>query len=307
MKLFCAAADWGTTHFRLWLLDTDGKVAGTRSSEQGIMHCQPAGFRDVLESHLDALFAPADLPVVICGMAGSRQGWVEAGYVDTPAALDDVVRKAASVPGSGRQVFILPGIAQRQPSAPDVMRGEETQLLGAFDGKTGDVLVCMPGTHSKWVEMSAGKVTGFTTHLTGELFSVISRDTILSHAVAGSTFDETAFAQAAARALEDPGGLTAALFSIRAGQLLGYRDQSAGRAELSGLLIGTEIATARSAYGGAAQVHLVASGRMATLYDIALVKAGCDVVKIDAGEVTRRGLWQAATQLLGARQPARIS
>src|SRR5258705_6442214 len=179
------AVDWGTSSFRLWLVDRAGNVLGERRSHEGMMAAGKPGFATVLQSHLEAVGAAPGLPVVICGMAGARQGWVEAGYVDTPARLASILKHAVPVPGQNRDIRILPGIAQRDPKAPDVMRGEETQLLGALGiDAAGDAVVCMPGTHSKWVRTSGGSVEGFATFMTGELFGVVSRVTNLAHPVA---------------------------------------------------------------------------------------------------------------------------
>src|SRR5262249_34773842 len=126
------AVDWGTSSFRLWLIDRTGNVLAERRSHEGMMAAGKPGFGTVLQSHLDAVGAAPSLPVMICGMAGARQGWVEAGYVDTPAPLAAVLQQAVAVPGQDRDIRILPGIAQRDRQAPDVMRGEETQLIGAL-------------------------------------------------------------------------------------------------------------------------------------------------------------------------------
>lgn len=175
------AVDWGTTSFRLWLLSRSGAVLAERRSAEGMTTAMRTGFAEVLQSHLDAIGAPDNLPVLVCGMAGARQGWVEAGYIDVPASLSAVLDGAVRVPGQARDVRILPGLAQRDKNAPDVMRGEETQLLGALaSADAGEKLVCMPGTHSKWVTVKGGDVTGFATFMTGELFEVISKQTILS-------------------------------------------------------------------------------------------------------------------------------
>ena len=156
------AVDWGTTSFRLWLLSKDGTVLGERRSSEGMTTAMNSGFENVLNSHLSALNAPSDIPVIICGMAGARQGWVEAGYVATPCDLSSVLSGATPVPNVARDIRILPGIAQRDQQVPDVMRGEETQLLGALSESfaSGTQLVCMPGTHSKWVNVENLKVTG---------------------------------------------------------------------------------------------------------------------------------------------------
>src|SRR5437879_4902981 len=140
------AVDWGTSSFRLWLVDQTGNVIGERRSPEGMMAASKLGFAAVLQSHLEAVGAAPGLPVVVCGMAGARQGWVEAGYVDTPARLASILKHAVPVPGQDRDIRILPGIAQRDPKAPDVMRGGETQLLGALVvDAAGEGVVCMPG------------------------------------------------------------------------------------------------------------------------------------------------------------------
>jgi 2-dehydro-3-deoxygalactonokinase len=200
-----AAVDWGTSSFRLWLVDRAGGVLQERRSQEGMMAAAKLGFAAVLQSHLDAVGAANDLPVVICGMAGARQGWVEAGYIDTPAHLAFIPERAVPVPGRSRDIRILPGIAQLDPKAPDVMRGEETQLLGALGvDAAGEAVVCIPGTHSKWARVSGGTVERFATFMTGELFSVVSRETILSHAVvdADEAVDTEAFKSAVVAAFE---------------------------------------------------------------------------------------------------------
>src|SRR5690606_13941786 len=116
-----AAVDWGTSSFRLWLLDSAGSVLAERRSGEGMLSAGTEGFAPILERHLAALDAPAELPVIVCGMAGARQGWVEAPYVALPAGLEDILAGAVPVPGGRRPVRILPGLAQRRPETPDVI------------------------------------------------------------------------------------------------------------------------------------------------------------------------------------------
>ena len=177
------AVDWGTSSFRGWLMSAKGDVLAESRGSEGMLHCAGTGFAPVLRDHLAKLGAPQEMPVLICGMAGARQGWVEAPYLNTPTRLDALHEGAVRVDaGSSTDIRILPGIAQARADRPDVMRGEETQLLGMIDpGFTG--LVCIPGTHSKWVRIEAGAIVEFATYMTGELFSVISQHSILSHAV----------------------------------------------------------------------------------------------------------------------------
>ncbi|MGV1761299.1 2-dehydro-3-deoxygalactonokinase [Rhizobium sp. A22-96] len=295
------AVDWGTSSFRLWLIGEDGNILAERRSGEGMTVAAQTGFAKVLQAHLDAISAPSDIPVIVCGMAGARQGWVEAGYIDTPASLAAILTGAVVVPGQSRDVRILPGLAQRSTQAPDVMRGEETQLLGAIaaDAK-GEQIVCMPGTHSKWVRVLDGEVTGFSTFMTGELFDVITRHSILSHAVAGSAdmpADTKAFETALKAAFEKPALATNLLFTARSGQLLHGLTSAGAQALISGTLIGTEIAGALSSAGRGAAITLVASGRLQALYEDAFRSLSLPYQTIDADAAVRRGLSAAANAI----------
>lgn len=295
------AIDWGTSSFRAWLMSPDGTpLAQTRSSE-GMLHCAAAGFEPVLRANLAKLGAPDTLPVLICGMAGARQGWVEAPYLQTPTPLHALHEGAVRVPVQG-EVLILPGVAQPDRLRPDVMRGEETQLLGGTEPDfTG--LVCIPGTHSKWVSVEGGQVVHFSTYMTGELFAVLSANSILAHALdaaSGVPAESPAFRAGVADALADPANFTAALFRVRAAQLLGFQQRSEGAARLSGLLIGMEIAGALRHEGGQpSAVRLIAAEKLAALYACAFREAGLRVTVVDAENASRHGLLKAATNLWG--------
>jgi 2-dehydro-3-deoxygalactonokinase len=294
------AVDWGTSSFRLWLVGRTGAVLEERRSPEGMMVASKLGFAAVLQSHLDAVGAGNDLPVVICGMAGARQGWVEAGYVDTPAQLASILARAVAVPGLSRDVRILPGIAQRNPNAPDVMRGEETQLLGALGlDAQGDAVVCIPGTHSKWAKVKGGTVERFATFMTGELFSAISRETILSHAVANAeeADDIDAFRSAVVAAFDAPELAANLLFRVRSGQLLYGGSAAAARERISGTLIGLEMAAGLVKDQAEGGITLIASGRLQQLYRLAFDTLSVPVRSIDAEEAVRRGLSMAAATI----------
>jgi len=285
------AVDWGTSSFRLWLMSNDGTVLAEHRSHEGMSEVAERGFETVLESHLRTLQIPDNLPVVVCGMAGSRQGWVETGYIDTPADVTTIGRHAVVVPGVARRVIIIPGLAARSLNEPDVMRGEETQLLGAHLELPGGERYCMPGTHSKWVSMNGAMVTGFETFMTGELFATISARTILVHSTGGDgqvDAQDPAFLTGVRDGWTRPDKTTHHLFSIRAGQLLHDRGQDENRARLSGLLIGAEFAGA--GIRGDEQIGLVASGALQRLYHAALSECGVAVRDIDADVAVRRGL-----------------
>ena len=295
-----AAVDWGTSSFRLWLVDRAGDTLAERRSHEGMMAAAKPGFATVLQSHLQAVGAGARLPVVVCGMAGARGGWVEAGYVDTPARLASIVKHAVAVPGQDRDIRILPGIAQRDRKAPDVMRGEETQLLGALGvDAADDAVVCMPGTHSKWVRANRSTVERFTTFMTGELFDVVSRETILSHAVTGAdqAEDIEAFQSAVIAAFAMPSLAANLLFQVRSSQLLYGGTPSSAREKISGTLIGVELAAALAEAAPATGVTLVASGRLQRLYQMAFETVSVPVRSIEAEDAVRRGLSMAAASI----------
>ena len=294
------AVDWGTSSFRAWLRTARGNAIAQSRSHEGMTHCASTGFEPVLRSHLDQLGAASTLPVLICGMAGARQGWVEAPYLQTPTRLGKLHESAIRVDAAG-DIRILPGLAQSSTERPDVMRGEETQLLGATDPDfTG--LVCIPGTHSKWVRIEAGCVVEFATYMTGELFAVLSKHSILAHATATDDSTPTysaAFREGLAAARSDPANLTTALFRLRAAQLLGFEQRSDGAARLSGLLIGMEIAGALRQHAPGQPVRLIGAGSLASLYESSLLDAGFDVSVIDAEQSSRAGLCKAAVNLWG--------
>ena len=302
------AVDWGTSSFRLWLMSRDGTVLAEHRSHEGMSEVAERGFEMVLETHLSALSVPPHLPVVICGMAGSRQGWVEAGYIDTPADVTTIGQNATIVPDAARQIIIIPGLAVRSASEPDVMRGEETQLLGAHLEMPGGVRYCMPGTHSKWVSMDGATVTRFETFMTGELFATISAKTILVHSTGGEgkvEANDPAFLTGVRDGWTRPDKTTHHLFSIRAGQLLYDHGLDESRARLSGLLIGAEFAGA--GVRGDEQIGLVASGALQRLYHAALSECGVKVRDIDADVAVRRGLmesWQHFSNTSGDRKRA---
>jgi 2-dehydro-3-deoxygalactonokinase len=301
------AVDWGTSSFRGWLMSAKGDVLAESRGVEGMLHCAGTGFAPVLRGHLARLGAAENAPVLICGMAGARQGWVEAPYLHTPTRLDALHEGAVRVE-AGQEIVdndirILPGIAQARADRPDVMRGEETQLLGILDpGFTG--LVCIPGTHSKWVRIEAGAIVEFASYMTGELFSVISQHSILSHAVEADSqpaANSRPFREGVATAISAPSGLTSSLFRLRAAQLLGFEARGDGADRLSGLLIGTEIADAAARFGQPRSLRLLRAGHLGQLYEMALRERGFDVTVDDAEQASRRGLGRAAINIWGAQ------
>lgn len=297
-----AAVDWGTSSFRAWLMSAAGDALAESRGGEGMLHCIGTGFAPVLRDHLARLGAPQELPVLICGMAGARQGWTEAPYLNTPTRLDALHEGVIRVDAPG-DIRILPGIAQARAGGPDVMRGEETQLLGVTEPDFSG-LVCIPGTHSKWVKIERGEIVEFSTYMTGELFSVLSQHSILAHAVetAGpAPADCLPFRESVAAAMASPAGLTASLFRLRAAQLLGFGQRADGAARLSGLLIGTEIGDALHRHGPPSSVRLIGAGAVGLLYEAALAAQDVQVTEIDAEQASRLGLSKAAAKIWGGQ------
>jgi 2-dehydro-3-deoxygalactonokinase len=295
-----AAVDWGTSSFRLWLVSDNGAVLTERRSGDGMTAAREKGFAATLDAHLAALDAPAGLPAVVCGMAGARQGWVEANYLDVPASLEEIVSRAVSPDDTDRRVFILPGLAQRRKGHADVIRGEETQLMGAVANRpeTGAGLYCMPGTHSKWVRFESAKVSGFSTFMTGELFDLVARRSILAHSISEAAVDpqRPSFAEAVRSGHDETERLTASLFSIRGSQLLFGDPPETAADRLSGLLIGAELAGG-GCKNAAEPICLIASGRLAALYRAAFATLSIAIEEIDADQAVRQGLVRAARSL----------
>lgn len=297
---FAALVDWGTSNLRIWLVDSQGAVLGERQSPEGMGSLDKAAYPAVLEGHLSALGAPSDLPVVVAGMAGARTGWREAPYVETPAPLVGLFQHAVQPEGVSRPVYILPGVCQREGGAYDVMRGEETQLAGALEQGLDNALFCLPGTHSKWALVEDGQVRRFSTVMTGELFNLISRQSILRLSVpedGDAEADPEIFDAAVAQALEPGFALTSVLFSIRAEGLLAPDAKINPAARLSGLLIGAEIAAIRDDLQRYGKAYLIGTGKLTRLYARAITKAGGEPVMLDGGLLVRRGLLASALSL----------
>lgn len=299
MEPHFAAVDWGTSRLRVWLMSCEGTPMAERRSDEGMAQVAQSEYERALERHLEAMGAPSTLPAVVCGMAGSRQGWQEARYLTIPAALSDIVSKAVRVTGTRRDIRILPGLAQLDRTHPDVMRGEETQLLGGLPEKEPAGLACLPGTHSKWARYTDGSISGFSSHMTGELFNLLASKSILRHAVGtGGDVDpgSTDFVDAVREGFRNSAEISRMLFSLRASQLLFDRPQTSGYARLSGLLIGCEIAAAELEFGSLDIVHLIAAGKLSGLYQSAFSALDIETGMIDADRAVIAGLVIAARQ-----------
>ena len=293
------AVDWGSSHLRIWLMDAQGDVLDHVQSDQGMTRRSPDQFEPTLLDHVgEALPEGRAVPVICCGMAGARQGWAEAPYAKVPckpAELNGVTTVQSTDPRL--KVHILPGVMQASPA--DVMRGEETQIAGFLKGNPKfDGVICLPGTHSKWVHISAEEIVSFKTFMTGELFALLFQGSVLQHSVSGDGWDDAAFETAVSDAMSRPAAVAGNLFSIRAETLLNDLSSDAARARISGLLIGIELAAARPYWLGQ-EVAVVGESNLARAYDSALTQQGAFVRNIAADDMTLNGLRAAYARLIG--------
>ena len=287
------ALDWGTTHLRAWFMNRSGEIIAKRESGDGMSGLTKHGFeRALLRLIGDVLPDTHPVDVICCGMAGARQGWIEAPYLSVPCCppgLDQAIRAPTRHPHLS--VRILPGVSQATP--PDVMRGEETQIAGVLAADPGfDGVICLPGTHCKWAEISGGRIVSFRTFMTGEVFGLLAEQSILRHSVGATDADPAAFAEAVSEGMSHPAEFAARLFRLRASSLLGAQDPATARARLSGLLIGMELAAARRFWLGR-QVVIVGETRLAERYAQALATLGVATAQLDPDKVTPAGLARA--------------
>jgi 2-dehydro-3-deoxygalactonokinase len=291
------AGDWGTSQLRLYLCDAANNVLETRVARGA------AAARGEHERVLDAEIAAwggsaASLPIVLCGMIGSSIGWVQAPYLPAPA--DPQSLAAACVSLRAGRVRIVPGVScHNRLAAPDVMRGEETQILGALvldpGLRVGRHLFCLPGTHTKWVVVRDGAIVEFLTAPTGELFELLSKHSVMVRDGAGEpALDDQAFEAALQRVLSQPGvELLHRIFEVRSRRLLSELPSKGAASFMSGLLIGSDVAGAARVFAnetGVSPVRLIAAPGLIRAYAHALRTFGLASSIIDGGSASIAGL-----------------
>ncbi|MFN3461728.1 MAG: 2-dehydro-3-deoxygalactonokinase [Oceanibaculum sp.] len=293
VEIACIAIDWGTSNRRGWALDSGATVLERRSDDQGLIAVTAAGgnFADSLAAFAQGWLGSA--PVIMAGMVGSRGGWCEAPYLEIPAACDDLAGRLIALPAlAGSEIRIVPGMAKRVGPQPDVMRGEECQLLGArLVRDIADGLFLLPGTHAKWARMAGGRLVDFRTYMTGEIFGLLSHQGSLAQVIAGAApgadaFDADAFDRGIGRARDiSAGGITHQLFGVRSLSLFGELTPETAGSYLSGLLIGAEIMDALSWAGPERRIIAIGSAALlsryaaaATRFDIALDRLESDAI-----------------------------
>lgn len=270
------AVDWGTTNRRVFVLDAQGAVVDRVFDGAGVLSILPEEFPDVIAMLRDRC---GKRPMLLAGMIGSNRGWIAAPYVDCPATLETVAAGLVAV--EGQDIRIVPGVADRTNGRADVMRGEEVQVLGALAGGMigPDMHACLPGTHAKWALLEGGAIAGFKTLMTGEMFAMLRRQSLLAGPLSGEVTPGEAFEDGVRTAFERR-ELLADLFSIRARGLLGTLAPEDVPSFGSGLLVGSDVAVGLDFIGDGA-VALIGDPALTRLYACALALAGRQSREID--------------------------
>lgn len=287
--------DWGTSSMRAYLLGNEGAILAKRERPLGIMAVAAGDFGGALQGVIGDWLHPGGSAVYMSGMIGSRQGWREVPYLATPVAFDQLAGGLGEVKlVGGGTGFIVPGVTCEDASGdPDVMRGEETQILGALSTRSGGEIVpmtyCLPGTHSKYASVRDGHLSGFATYMTGEAYAILREHSILGRLMrAGTKTDPAWFERGLARSGGDD-GLLHQLFGVRSLGLFGKIPGEGLADYLSGLLVGAEIRAARPT----PPIAVIGAPDLARRYLSAFALLGIDAHAVE-GEAAAAGLWQIA-------------
>ena len=298
-ELYWIAIDWGSSNLRVWALNNNNAILDSILSNDGMLGLASNEFEPLLFEKISKWgVGDANIPILCCGMVGAKQGWVEAPYASIPYNLmqeaDNVKVRCSD---HRLNVRILGGLRQDNPA--DVMRGEETQIRGFlsifsnFDG-----IICLPGTHTKWVHVSAGEVISFRTFMSGELFDLLSKYSVLKHSVKSDGWSDKEFKSAVSESISNPQKIFSDFFKLRADHLLKQVEQSELRSKLSGYIIGVELAGAKPYWLGQ-NVVILGNDNLSKIYKTALEGQGIFAQEIDATECTLNGLAQAFSLISG--------
>jgi 2-dehydro-3-deoxygalactonokinase len=281
-----AAVDWGSSARRVYVLDPAGRIAHEEEDAAGTLTIAQGQFASEVQSLRARI---GDMPMLLGGMVGSNRGWMEAPYVSCPATLPDIARQLLwAEPG---RTAIVPGVSLVEEGRADVMRGEEIQVFGAqalrqTDGRT---LICHPGTHTKWIEVDAGAIARFRTVMTGEMFALLRKHSILADLLTEPAAVGPAFRRGVERGFAGA-TVTAELFSIRAGVLLGTFARGDAPSYASGLLIGCDLRGGLEAAAKVDEILVLGRGSLTGLYAAAIKQCGYRTREMDGAAAFVAGM-----------------
>ncbi|MEJ6010784.1 2-dehydro-3-deoxygalactonokinase [Novosphingobium aquae] len=282
------AVDWGTTNRRVYRIE-DGQVVNAESDSCGI-----SAVSDFPAEVANIRGRMGDLPMLLAGMVGSKNGWRETQYVSVPAGIPEL---SANLLRIDDRTSIVPGLSCLAGQRPDVMRGEEVQLLGAAVAGLipQDALLAQPGTHCKWARIANSAVVAFTTSMTGELFALLGKQSLLAEQLTGPVTQSEAFLEGVREGQRRD--LAASLFGIRAAKMLGVRDDSESASYASGLLIGSDVCV-RMEGNRASPVYVLANPDLGALYLAAIAENGGEAQLLDSHTAFAAGIiaiWEACS------------
>jgi len=283
------AVDWGTSRMRIWALNAEGLIVESASSDFGMSKVGAGEFETTLLQLIAPWLSPESnaTPVIACGMVGARQGWYEVPYEAVPCKPSIKFSKVETQ-NTRIDVRICWGLKQQVPA--DVMRGEETQIAGLLHHREDyDGVVCLPGTHCKWARLKQGQVTEFQSYMTGELYELLAKNSVLRFSIADEVWQEDLFDESVRLAISDPASITGRLFGLRANSLVSSAGITGNAARLSGYLIGLELASTRR-FWELLEVSIIGASTLAQHYQRALDLVGCRAQLLDTEAMTLAGL-----------------
>ena len=311
------AVDWGTTNFRAFLLDDQGRQIQETFAPMGLLSLKKDEFEAELMSHIGQWVKDKPLPVIMAGMVGSNQGWQDAGYLNCPAHLPQSAKQLCYIDNNaGLTIAIVPGVkCQTKSLNPDVMRGEEVQVFGAMtlleqeggvltSSDLSNIVFCLPGTHSKWVKVDKNSldlttIVELSTHMTGEMFNIV-----LQHSILGRDVDLTSLKQASdtdiflqgVHTSQRQGGLLNHLFSARSLRLDNRLKTEQVASYISGLLIGAELNAIATSFPDVKHIYLIGNSQLNELYREALLELGFLATQVNSAKASALGMIAIAKQ-----------
>lgn len=286
------AIDWGSTNLRAWRYQ-QGECIDRRRSEAGVTRLNGRSPAEVFAT-ITQDWPVNDVPVVMAGMVGSNAGWQTAPYLACPVSLSQLASRLTRVED---KAWIVPGLSIERGDNHNIMRGEETQLLGAI-GLAPAAVYVMPGTHAKWVQAQGDTVTDFRTVMTGELHYLLLQHSLVGSGLPPQQPDAAAFADGLETGCNDS-SILSRLFEVRAAHILGSRPRESISDFLSGLLIGHEVTLMQQQLSINPQqpLTLIAGGTLAPRYQEALTFAGIPAQQLDGDEAFQHGIRSIADEL----------
>ena len=281
------ALDWGTSNFRAYLMENNN-VIDQVSTQEGMKFVDQKEFENTLVKNITPWKKKFDINIVVAsGMVGAKQGWIEVPYINSPCDIRNLNFKTLNILDD-INIHILSGVSQSNPS--DVMRGEETQIAGFLFNNIGfNGSICLPGTHSKWVNLNSYDIKKFTSFLTGELYEIVKKYSILKHSLNTTRLEDEIVKSAANLIIENPSLISNKLFEIRAENLLKNSNKTSNNSKLVGYLLGVELSGSRT-YWEDKDLVIIGSSNLNKYYKLILNGRSKSIQLFNSNDMVLNGL-----------------